>query len=124
MLDQSLASQMQVVQDADSAKLRAKCTPPPGKHHMFGVARAGDGETQDVREAREAQEAESSKEIFDDGEFYVQLLREVLVVVAALQPPLAAQRRFRPSCRADVLQSGRPRSNGTPPKAARCAISR
>lgn len=58
VLDQSLRLQMQAVAEAEPEKLRQRCTPAAGKHEIFGEG--------------------SEKEIFDDRDFYVQLLKEVL----------------------------------------------
>ncbi|CAE6911707.1 BFR2 [Symbiodinium natans] len=80
MLDQSLRLQMQAVSDAEPEKLRKRCTPPPGKHAVFGksvkaVPEAGDP----VAGGAAPESADASVgNIFDDRDFYVQLLREVL----------------------------------------------
>lgn len=66
VLDQSFGAQMQALVEMEPTKLRKRCTPPPGRHRVYGLAA-----TDDYPEAGE-------KDIYDDREFYVQLLREVL----------------------------------------------
>uniref|UniRef100_A0A7S2B6L7 Apoptosis-antagonizing transcription factor C-terminal domain-containing protein n=1 Tax=Alexandrium andersonii TaxID=327968 RepID=A0A7S2B6L7_9DINO len=94
-MDQSLATQMQALAEVEPAKLRQRCRPPPGRHAVFGAAltpssassssaaaAGGDkaseasGAASKPEEGGEAEGAE--QDIFDDREFYVQLLREVL----------------------------------------------
>jgi len=88
VLDQSLSAQMQAFAAMDPEKLRRRCTPLPGKHKIFGsvarraaakaVAAAEEEERpgQDSNHGSQA-ELEEEQDIFDDREFYVQLLREV-----------------------------------------------
>merc|ERR1712061_259325 len=38
VLDQPLRLQMQTVAEADPAKLRKRCTPPPGRHSVIGCS--------------------------------------------------------------------------------------
>eukprot|EP00930_Biecheleria_cincta_P076415 TRINITY_DN6363_c0_g1_i1.p1 TRINITY_DN6363_c0_g1~~TRINITY_DN6363_c0_g1_i1.p1 ORF type:complete len:497 (-),score=122.15 TRINITY_DN6363_c0_g1_i1:117-1574(-) len=86
VLDQSLRLQMQVVADTDKDKLRKRCTPPPGKHKVFGAAPAasqqeGHSSSNSAHRAVEHpadEDDQGAAEIFDDRDFYVQLLREVL----------------------------------------------
>jgi len=80
MLDQSLRLQMQAVSDAEPEKLRKRCTPPPGKHAVFGKSVKVTSESASAEStAQTADGADASLEnIFDDRDFYVQLLREVL----------------------------------------------
>eukprot|EP00933_Yihiella_yeosuensis_P030749 TRINITY_DN24332_c0_g2_i1.p1 TRINITY_DN24332_c0_g2~~TRINITY_DN24332_c0_g2_i1.p1 ORF type:complete len:496 (-),score=149.51 TRINITY_DN24332_c0_g2_i1:179-1588(-) len=73
VLDQSFRVQMQAVAEADSEKMRRRCTPLPGKHKVFTASEAEEGND----EAVEKEDA-SVEDIFDDRDFYVQLLREVL----------------------------------------------
>ncbi|CAJ1328358.1 unnamed protein product, partial [Effrenium voratum] len=53
----------QAVAETEPEKLRKRCTPPVGKHNIFGVGEANEEAVQDI---------------FDDRDFYVQLLKEVL----------------------------------------------
>lgn len=89
VLDQSLRLQMQVVADTDKDKLRKRCTPPPGKHKVFGAAPASSQQASseghsssksahDAGEEEADEDDQGASEIFDDRDFYVQLLREVL----------------------------------------------
>ena len=81
MLDQSLRLQMQAVSDAEPEKLRKRCTPPPGKHAVFGKSARAVSENGEPGPGPKAAPAESDAHlgnIFDDRDFYVQLLREVL----------------------------------------------
>ena len=80
MLDQSLRLQMQAVSDAEPEKLRKRCTPAPGKHAVFGKSLKASVEGEDVDTAGVAPEGVDVRleNIFDDRDFYVQLLREVL----------------------------------------------
>ena len=79
MLDQSLRLQMQAVSDAEPEKLRKRCTPPPGKHAVFGKSVKVISESAESSTAQTPDSADASLEnIFDDRDFYVQLLREVL----------------------------------------------
>eukprot|EP00440_Ansanella_granifera_P004431 gb/GFBE01004803.1/.p1 GENE.gb/GFBE01004803.1/~~gb/GFBE01004803.1/.p1 ORF type:complete len:471 (+),score=136.89 gb/GFBE01004803.1/:1-1413(+) len=77
VLDQALRLQMQAVAETEPAKLRKRCTPPAGKHKVFGVSAASPEAAADSKEPQ-AEEDEAAEEIFDDRDFYVQLLREVL----------------------------------------------
>lgn len=66
VLDQPLSTQMHALAGTSQEKLRARCTPAPGKHRVFGASIFSDpGEDQ-------------RHDIYDDREFYVQLLHEVL----------------------------------------------
>eukprot|EP00931_Biecheleriopsis_adriatica_P065273 TRINITY_DN39863_c0_g1_i1.p1 TRINITY_DN39863_c0_g1~~TRINITY_DN39863_c0_g1_i1.p1 ORF type:complete len:477 (+),score=141.30 TRINITY_DN39863_c0_g1_i1:36-1466(+) len=81
VLDQSLRLQMQAVAETEPEKLRKRCTPPPGKHKVFRSSpatakKAAEGEA-DAAESN-AEDDEGAQDIFDDRDFYVQLLREVL----------------------------------------------
>jgi len=77
VLDQSFTTQMQMHDQVDAAKLSARCTPPPGRHKLFSATReTGLGDVENGAVDDHVAEAES--EIYDDREFYVQLLREVL----------------------------------------------
>lgn len=76
VLDQSFRMQMQAVSEVAPEKLRKRCTPPPGRHKVFGAAA---GQANADTEAEQPQgDAGGEEEIFDDRDFYVQLLREVL----------------------------------------------
>merc|ERR1712106_157407 len=71
VLDQSLSSQMRAASEVEPEKLRRRCIPPPGRHNVFcsssrPAAEDGSGA------------AELEQDIFDDRDFYVQLLRESL----------------------------------------------
>lgn len=87
VLDQSLRIQMQALAEAEPAKLRRRCTPPPGKHSVFGAAATSLGHPSPEAAAGEGdlaghgatdQEEAAAQDIFDDRDFYVQLLREML----------------------------------------------
>mmetsp|Transcript_22148 Transcript_22148/g.58708 ORF Transcript_22148/g.58708 Transcript_22148/m.58708 type:complete len:442 (-) Transcript_22148:248-1573(-) len=75
VLDQSFTTQMQMHDQVDAAKLSARCTPPPGRHKLFSATETGLG---GVENGAVDHVAEAESEIYDDREFYVQLLREVL----------------------------------------------
>ncbi|CAE8589326.1 unnamed protein product [Polarella glacialis] len=77
VLDQSFRLQMQAVSEAPPEKLRTRCTPPPGKHKVFGTASAStDGQNEAAGD--DGEDDAGAQDIFDDRDFYVQLLREVL----------------------------------------------
>jgi len=95
VLDQSFRLQMQVFSETEPEKLRKRCTPAVGKHKVLGAASSSGGPADtgestkssllqgpsnpDKEADKEADvEEESVKNIFDDKDFYVQLLREVL----------------------------------------------
>merc|ERR1712032_171876 len=89
MLDQSLAVQMHTLEEADVAsKLRKRCVPPVGRHKIYS-ARHARAELQQADEAGVTTQSEGrtdecekttlEEEIYDDRDFYTQLLREVLV---------------------------------------------
>lgn len=89
VLDQSLTAQMQAVVE-NAATMRKRSRPPPGKHSVFTLsadgADGGDaerapgvGETHGAPETDTTPEEASVRHILDDRDFYVQLLREVLV---------------------------------------------
>jgi len=94
VLDQSLRSQMQAIAETDSAKIRKRCIPPPDRHKVFGhlvnVALAGTAEEAIAAEAavqdgsageggrahgNSAAAEGPEQDIFDDRDFYVQLLK-------------------------------------------------
>jgi len=88
VLDQSLALQMNTLDEADVAsKLRKRCVPPVGRHKIYG-ARQTQVELQQADEAvvttqnegrtNDNERAPPEEEIYDDRDFYAQLLREVL----------------------------------------------
>jgi len=66
VLDQPLSTQMHALAGAGHEKLRARCTPAPGKHRVFGAS------------IFSAAEEDQVCDIYDDRDFYVQLLHEVL----------------------------------------------
>lgn len=74
VLDQSLRMQMQAVAEADAVKLRKRCTPPAGKHKVFGIVPSSSA----AGEAQSSEPDTGEAGIFDDRDFYVQLLKEVL----------------------------------------------
>jgi len=87
VLDQPLRTQMQAVAEVPPEKLRRRCTPPAGRHRVFGAAPAAaqgaapgapPGAGGGGAPANGEGSAGGESEIFDDREFYVQLLREVL----------------------------------------------
>lgn len=80
VLDQSLSSQMRAASEVEPEKLRRRCTPPPGRHNVFctpdhSAATAGGD---DGAQEGAAEPLEEERDIFDDRDFYVQLLRESL----------------------------------------------
>eukprot|EP00929_Paragymnodinium_shiwhaense_P045117 TRINITY_DN23091_c0_g4_i1.p1 TRINITY_DN23091_c0_g4~~TRINITY_DN23091_c0_g4_i1.p1 ORF type:complete len:464 (+),score=154.58 TRINITY_DN23091_c0_g4_i1:106-1497(+) len=86
VLDQSLSSQMQALVETEAEKVRRRSVPPPGRHSVFGAqllpaedAATSSSSRKPASDAK-AQSAGAGEEqhIFDDRDFYVQLLREVL----------------------------------------------
>lgn len=71
VLDQPLKMQMAAALEQDSARSRLRCAPPAGKHRVFGV-------DPEASEEGAAAAAAFDANIFDDRDFYSQLLREVL----------------------------------------------
>merc|ERR1719223_2406024 len=71
VLDQSLASQMRA-SEAEPEKLLRRCTPPTGRHQVCGSS----AELEADKSQPTADEGDQN--IFDDRDFYVQLLREVM----------------------------------------------
>jgi len=72
VLDQPLRLQMQALSESEPEKLRKRCTPPADKHQIFGTSRQ-DPEKNKIHDPEDA-----VRDIFDDRDFYVQLLKEVL----------------------------------------------
>lgn len=77
VLDQTLATQMMAVDGSDHEKLIAGSKPAVGKHQVFGLA-FSNGISEGSYLAGPADEDAAAKEIYDDRDFYVSLLREVL----------------------------------------------
>eukprot|EP00928_Gymnodinium_smaydae_P008350 TRINITY_DN13039_c0_g1_i1.p1 TRINITY_DN13039_c0_g1~~TRINITY_DN13039_c0_g1_i1.p1 ORF type:complete len:470 (+),score=163.91 TRINITY_DN13039_c0_g1_i1:158-1567(+) len=115
VLDQSVSSQMQAFVETDAEKLRRRSLPPPGRHHVFGATRAADGEpgakdaNDDSGAATEAPAGGEEFDIYDDRDFYVQLLREVLAgggsagdETRELQAELQGRRAKKQKQRTDV----------------------
>lgn len=75
VLDQPLRLQMQALSESEPQKLRKRCTPPVDKHQLFGTScqRSKDGKQEKIYDPEDA-----VLDIFDDRDFYVQLLKEVL----------------------------------------------
>jgi len=73
VLDQAFRLQMQVFSETEPEKLRKRCTPPAGKHKVLGASASGEADPD-----KDDLEEDAVKDIFDDKDFYVQLLREVL----------------------------------------------
>jgi len=78
VLDQSLSSQMRAASEAEPEKLRRRCTPPPGRHKVFGIPSQPAASSGNEVGANSTEDVEEERDIFDDRDFYVQLLREVL----------------------------------------------
>mmetsp|Transcript_43225 Transcript_43225/g.93191 ORF Transcript_43225/g.93191 Transcript_43225/m.93191 type:complete len:484 (+) Transcript_43225:3-1454(+) len=89
VLDQSLKLQMQAVSEDAPERVRARCRPTPGKYQVFGARRAPEPESSKPSKegsalaAADAEKTEAvtgigEEDIFEDKDFYVQLLREVL----------------------------------------------
>merc|ERR1719247_3479560 len=74
VLDQSLSTQMRAAPEVDPEKLRRRCMPPPGRHQVFGSSSSSHASNTGNGDAN----AEEEMDIFEDRDFYVQLLREVL----------------------------------------------
>merc|ERR1712054_203490 len=72
VLDQSLSSQMRA-SEGEPEKLRRRCTPLPGKHKVFGCS--GHIPPSADKDGDQANALEEERDIIDDREFYVQLLR-------------------------------------------------
>lgn len=120
VLDQSLATQMQAVADVDQTKVRRRCMPPPGKHKIFGAVPPGSTSTaagSDAQATEEGvdgmQENSAEMDVYDDHEFYVHLLREVLAGGSNsdgpsigkdrdVQAELQGRRALKKKARADV----------------------
>lgn len=84
VLDQSLSAQMQAFAETDSVKLRRRST-SGGRHSVFGAAPPAEtpelpanGSALVAAEAPAGDANQEERDIYDDREFYVQLLREVL----------------------------------------------
>merc|ERR1719321_2172826 len=73
VLDQSLSSQMRA-SEAEPEKLRRRCTPPPGRHQVFGRTEEKEASADGEEHRDDADSVEQERDIFDDREFYVQLL--------------------------------------------------
>mmetsp|Transcript_9220 Transcript_9220/g.20570 ORF Transcript_9220/g.20570 Transcript_9220/m.20570 type:complete len:486 (+) Transcript_9220:82-1539(+) len=117
VLDQPLSQQMRTIADTEPAKFRARSVPPPEKHKVIG--REDTAEAEASTEKDEAAATASStptpeQEIFDDREFYVHLLREVLSTggtpgssldadeAKALQAELQGRRANKKKAKAEV----------------------
>jgi len=95
VLDQSLRMQMQAAAEGEPAKLRRRSTPPPGRHRVFGAAatqaEADAGAMAADGDAEGAAAAGAEQDIFDDRDFYVSLLREVLADGAGAKDALGGE---------------------------------
>lgn len=78
VLDQSLSSQMRASSEIEPEKLRKRCTPPPGRHQVLGAPSPSAASSEPATSAEGKGAAAEEQDIFDDREFYVQLLRESL----------------------------------------------
>lgn len=124
VLDQSLRSQMQAIAETDAARLRKRCIPPPDRHKVFGqpVNAALTGTAEEVitgedgaagKEGTGAAAEGPEQDVFDDRDFYAQLLKEVLASgtkpgegakdeAKELQSELQGRRALKKRARAEV----------------------